>query len=150
VSLLLATAGSATTFTYEGTGGLAFSGAAEVSRSITYTASGGIVLAGTAKVSRTIVPQAAGGTTFGGSASTEFVSTTIVATPSGGGGWITRTAGRLSWFAEKSKPKTVAKVFSYSPSGGLRLGGSAPSSFTSSPRLRREESEVAMIMMLLG
>ena len=153
MSLLLAAAGtSATTFTYVGEGGLAFGGAAEVARTFTTTASGGIVLAGASEVSRTVAPTVSGGTTFGGSAATEFISAAASASTSTstGGGWFSRTAGRLAWFAEKSKPRPLAKVFSYSPAGGISFGGSSPSSFTSSPRLRREEAEVAMIMALLG
>ena len=152
MSLLLASAGSSTTYEYVGAGGLTFGGTAEVSRSITYTASGGIVFAGASEVSRTVVPQAAGGTTFGGSASTEFVSAVAapVAASSGGGGWVSRTAGRLAWFADKSKPKPLVKAFTHSPAGGISFGGTSPSSFTPSPRLRREEEELVLLMALLG
>ena len=175
MSLLLASSGAVTTtFEYVGTGGLAFSGSAEVARTITVTGTGGFTLAGTAEISITVVPQAAGGTTFGGSAATsyvpaagavvysyepsggitfsgnaatEFTPASTGGSSGGGGGWITRTVGRVF-----SRAATVpaAKVFSYAPSGGLRLGGAAPTSFTASPRLRREESEVAMILMLMG
>ena len=175
MSLLLASAGtSATVFTYVGDGGLTLGGTAEVATTFTYTASGGIVFAGASEVSITVVPQSAGGTTFGGSAATsyvpaagavafsyepsggitfsgnaatEFTPASTGGSSGGGGGWITRTVGRVF-----SRAATVpaAKVFSYAPSGGLRLGGAAPTSFTASPRLRREESEVAMILMLMG
>ena len=153
MSLLLASAGtSATTFTYVGEGGLAFGGAAEVARTFTTTASVGIVLAGASEVSRTVAPTVSGGTTFGGSAATEFISAAASASTSTstGGGWFSRTAGRLAWFAEKSKPRPLAKVFSYSPAGGISFGGSAPSSFTSvAPRRRREEEEAAALFAML-
>ena len=174
MSLLLASAGtSATTFTYVGEGGLAFGGAAEVARTFTYTASGGIVFAGASEVSITVVPQAAGGTTFGGSAATSYVPAAGAVTfsyepsggitfsgnaateftpastgaPSGGGGWITRTVGRLF---SRATVVPVARVYQYAPSGGLRLGGAAPTSFTASPRLRREEEELVLLFALLG
>ena len=174
MSLLLASSGAVTTtFTYVGDGGLAFSGSAEVARTITVTGTGGFTLAGTAEISITVVPQAAVGTTFGGSAATSYVPAAGAVTfsyepsggitfsgnaateftpastgaPSGGGGWITRTVGRLF---SRATVVPVARVYQYAPSGGLRLGGAAPTSFTSSPRLRREEDEVAMIMALLG
>ncbi len=150
MSLLLASAGSSTTFTYEGTGGLAFGGAAEVARTITVTASGGIVLAGTPEVSITVAPAVSGGTAFGGSASTEFIPAVASTSTSTGGGWVSRAAGRLSWFADRSKPKAVARVYQYAPSGGISFGGSSPSSFTASPRLRREEEELVLLMALLG
>ena len=174
MSLLLASAGtSATVFTYVGDGGLTFGGTAEVATTFTYTASGGIVFAGASEVSITVVPQAAGGTTFGGSAATSYVPAAGAVTfsyepsggitfsgnaateftpastgaPSGGGGWITRTVGRLF---SRAAVVPVARVYQYAPSGGLRLGGAAPTSFTSSPRLRREEEEIVLLMALLG
>ena len=153
MSLLLASAGtSATTFTYEGSGGLSFGGAAEISRTITVTGTGGFTLAGAAPISTTVVPSVSGGATFGGSASTEFVSAVAapVAASSGGGGWVSRAAGRLAWFADRSKPKPAAKVFTHSPSGGISFGGSSPSSFTPSPRLRREEEEIVLLFALMG
>ena len=174
MSLLLAAAGtSATTFTYVGEGGLAFGGAAEVARTFTTTASGGIVLAGAAELSITVAPTVSGGKVFGGSAATSYVpaagavvysyepsggitfsgnaatelAPASASAPSGGGGWITRTVGRVF-----SRAATVpaAKVYQYAPSGGLRLGGSAPTSFTASPRLRQEEEELAMLFALMG
>ncbi len=148
MSLLLATAGAGTTtYEYVGAGGLTFAGAAEVSRTITVTASGGFTLDGTAEISITVVPLQSGGAAFGGSAATEFISAAIVATPSGGGGWISRTAGRVF---SRATVVPVARVYQYAPSGGLRLGGAAPTSFTSSPRLRREEEELAMLFALMG
>ena len=151
MSLLLASSGAVTTtFTYVGDGGLAFSGSAEVARTITVTASGGFTLDGTAPISTTVVPSVSGGTAFGGSAVTEFVPASTSGSSAGGGGWVSRAAGRLAWFAEKSKPKPVAKVFTHAPSGGISLGGAAPTSFTSSPRLRREEEELVLLMALLG
>ena len=147
MSLLLASAGSSTTYTYVGAGGLAFSGAAEVARTITVTGTGGFTLDGTAEISITVVPLQSGGAAFGGSAATEFISAAIVATPSGGGGWISRTAGRVF---SRATVVPVARVYQYAPSGGLRLGGAAPTSFTSSPRLRREEEELAMLFALMG
>ena len=173
MSLLLASAGTGTVFTYAGDGGLTFGGTAEVSRTITVTASGGFTLDGTAPISTTVVPSVSGGTAFGGSAVTEFVPAVVAvvytyepsgglpfsgnaatelapasaSAPSGGGGWITRTVGRVF-----SRAATVpaAKVYQYAPSGGLRLGGSAPTSFTASPRLRQEEEELAMLFALMG
>ena len=174
MSLLLASAGSSTTYTYVGAGGLAFSGAAEVARTITVTASGGILFDGTAPISTTVVPSVSGGKVFGGSAATSYVpaagavvysyepsggitftgSSASEFTPAstggssgGGGGWITRTVGRAF-----SRAATVpaARVYQCAPSGGLRLGGAAPTSFTSSPRLRREEEELAMLFALMG
>ena len=144
-----------------------------MARTITVTASGGILFDGTAPISTTVVPsvsvgkvfggsaatsyvpaagavvysyEPSGGITFSGNAATEFTPASTGA-PSGGGGWITRTVGRLF-----SRAATVpaAKVFSYAPSGGLRLGGAAPTSFTASPRLRREEEELVLLMALLG
>ena len=148
MSLLLATAGAGTTtYEYVGSGGLTFAGAAEVSRTITVTASGGLTLAGTAGLSITVVPLQSGGAAFGGSAATEFISAAIVATPSGGGGWISRTAGRVF---SRATVVPVARVFAYSPSGGISFGGAAPTSFTPSPRLRREEEELAMLFALMG
>ena len=171
--LLLASAGSSTTYTYVGAGGLAFSGAAEVARTITVTGTGGFTLAGAAEISITVAPQAAGGTTFGGSAVTSFVPAAGAVTfsyepsggitftgssaseftpastgaPSGGGGWITRTVGRLF---SRATVVPAARVYQCAPSGGLRLGGAAPTSFTASPRLRREEEELVLLMALLG
>ena len=147
MSLLLASAGSSTTYTYVGAGGLAFSGAAEVARTITVTGTGGFTLDGTAEISITVVPLQSGGAAFGGSAATEFISAAIVATPSGGGGWISRTAGRVF---SRATVVPVARVFAYSPSGGISFGGAAPTSFTPSPRLRREEEELAMLFALMG
>ena len=174
MSLLLASAGtSATVFTYVGDGGLTLGGTAEVATTFTYTASGGIVFAGASEVSITVVPQAAGGTTFGGSAATSYVPAAGAVTfsyepsggitfsgnaateftpastgaPSGGGGWITRTVGRLF---SRATVVPVARVYQYAPSGGLRLGGAAPTSFTASPRLRREEEELVLLFALLG
>ena len=174
MSLLLAAAGtSATTFTYVGEGGLAFGGAAEVARTFTTTASGGIVLAGAAELSITVAPTVSGGTAFGGSAATSYVPAAGAVTfsyepsggitftgssaseftpastgaPSGGGGWITRTVGRLF---SRATVVPVARVYQYAPSGGLRLGGAAPTSFTASPRLRQEEEELAMLFALMG
>ena len=174
MSLLLATAGAGTTtYEYVGAGGLTFAGAAEVSRTITVTASGGILFDGTAPISTTVVPSVSGGKVFGGSAATSYVpaagavvysyepsggitfsgnaatelAPASASAPSGGGGWITRTVGRVF-----SRAATVpaAKVYQYAPSGGLRLGGSAPTSFTASPRLRQEEEELAMLFALMG
>ena len=148
MSLLLASAGSsATVFTYEGAGGLTFGGAADVARTFTTTASGGLTLAGTAPISTTVVPLQSGGAAFGGSAATEFVSASTSGSSGGGGGWISRTVGRAF---SRATAVPAAKVFSYAPSGGLRLGGSAPTSFTSSPRLRREEEEIVLLMALMG
>ena len=173
MSLLLATAGtSATVFAYEGAGGLTFGGTAEVSRSITYTASGGILFDGAAAISVTYAPPSSGGKVFGGSAATSFVpaagAVVFSYEPSGGvtfsgnaatelapastggssgGGWITRTVGRVF---NRAATVPAAKVFSYAPSGGLRLGGAAPTSFTASPRLRQEEEELAMLFALMG
>ena len=174
MSLLLASAGtSATVFTYVGDGGLTLGGTAEVATTFTYTASGGIVFAGASEVSITVVPQAAGGTTFGGSAATSYVPAAGAVTfsyepsggitfsgnaateftpastgaPSGGGGWITRTVGRVF---SRATVVPVARVYQYAPSGGLRLGGAAPTSFTASPRLRREEEELVLLFALLG
>ncbi len=175
MSLLLATAGtSATVFAYEGAGGLTFGGTAEVSRTITVTASGGILFDGTAPISTTVVPSVSGGTAFGGSAVTEFVpaagavvfsyepsggitftgSSASEFTPAstggssgGGGGWITRTVGRLFG---RATAVPVARVFAYSPSGGISFGGTSPSSFAPSPRPRREEEELVLLFALLG
>ena len=148
MSLLLSRIEAApTTFSYTGSGGILFDGTAEVSRTITVTASGGFTLDGTAEISITVVPLQSGGAAFGGSAATEFISAAIVATPSGGGGWISRTAGRVF---SRATVVPVARVYQYAPSGGLRLGGAAPTSFTSSPRLRREEEELAMLFALMG
>ena len=153
MSLLLAIAGAGTTtYEYVGSGGLAFSGSAELARTFTTTASGGLTLDGTAGLSITVVPLQSGGAAFGGSAATEFISAAASASTSTstGGGWFSRTAGRLAWFAEKSKPRPLAKVFSYSPAGGISFGGSAPSSFTSvAPRRRREEEEAAALFAML-
>ena len=172
MSLLLASSGAVTTtFTYVGDGGLAFSGSAEVARTITVTGTGGFTLAGASEVSITVVPQAAGGTPFGGSAATSYVpaagAVTFSYEPSGGitfsgnaateftpastggssgGGWMARTVGRVF----NRATVVPAKVFSYAPSGGINLGGSAPTSFTPSPRLRREEEELAMLFALMG
>ena len=172
MSLLLASAGSSTTYTYVGAGGLAFSGAAEVARTITVTASGGILFDGTAPISTTVVPSVSVGKVFGGSAATSYVpaagavvysyepsggitftgssasefTPASTGAPSGGGGWITRTVGRAF-----SRAATVpaAKVFTHAPSGGISFGGSSPSSFAPSPRLRREEEEIVLLFALL-
>ena len=148
MSLLLSRIEAApTTFSYTGSGGILFDGTAEVSRTITVTGTGGFTLDGTAGLSITVVPLQSGGAAFGGSAATEFISAAIVATPSGGGGWISRTAGRVF---SRATVVPVARVYQYAPSGGLRLGGAAPTSFTASPRLRREEEELVLLMALLG
>ena len=174
MSLLLATAGtSATVFAYEGAGGLTFGGTAEVSRSITYTASGGILFDGTAPISTTVVPSVSVGKVFGGSAATSYVpaagavvysyepsggitftgssasefTPASTGAPSGGGGWITRTVGRLF---SRAAVVPVARVFAYSPSGGISFGGTSPSSFAPSPRPRREEEELVLLFALLG
>ena len=174
MSLLLASSGAVTTtFTYVGDGGLAFSGSAEVARTITVTGTGGFTLAGTAPISTTVVPSVSGGKVFGGSAATSYVpaagavvysyepsggitftgssasefTPASTGAPSGGGGWITRTVGRLF---SRATVVPVARVYQYAPSGGLRLGGAAPTSFTASPRLRREEEEIVLLMALLG
>ena len=118
-----------------------------MARTITVTGTGGFTLAGTAEISITVVPLQSGGAAFGGSAATEFISAAIVATPSGGGGWISRTAGRLF---SRATAVPVARVFAYSPSGGISFGGAAPTSFTPSPRLRREEEEIVLLMALMG
>ena len=173
MSLLLASAGSSTTYTYVGAGGLAFSGAAEVARTITVTASGGILFDGTAPISTTVVPSVSGGKVFGGSAATSYVpaagavvysyepsggitftgssasefTPASTGAPSGGGGWITRTVGRLF---SRAAVVPVARVFAYSPSGGISFGGTSPSSFAPSPRPRREEEELVLLFALLG
>ena len=174
MSLLLATAGAGTTtYEYVGAGGLTFAGAAEVSRTITVTASGGILFDGTAPISTTVVPSVSVGKVFGGSAATSYVpaagavvysyepsggitftgssasefTPASTGAPSGGGGWITRTVGRLF---SRAAVVPVARVFAYSPSGGISFGGAAPTSFTPSPRLRREEEELAMLFALMG
>ena len=144
MSLLLASSGSsATVFTYVGTGGLAFGGAADVARTFTYTASGGLTLAGTAPISTTVVPSVSGGTTFGGSATTEFIPAVASTSTSTGGGW-------FSWVADRVRPKPAAKAFQFAPSGGVSLGGTSPSSFTSVAPRRRREEEVAILFALMG
>ena len=134
MSLLLAGAGSsATVFTCEGTGGFSFGGSA----STEFVSAAGAVV---------YTYEPSGGVTFSGNAATELAPASTGGSSGGGGGWISRTVGRAF---SRATVVPVAKVFTHSPAGGISFGGAAPTSFTKSPRLRREE-EVAMMFAMLG
>jgi hypothetical protein len=103
-------AAAAQTYSYTGTGGIIFAGAAGTARTRAYPANAaGLVFAGTAGRNRTRAYPTAGGLTFAGTGAT---TRTWTYTPSGG--------------LTLSGSAATARTLVYPASGGLSFGGTAP------------------------
>jgi hypothetical protein len=132
-------------FAYSATssGGLAFGGAAALSKAKAYAGSGGLVFAGAAQLAKVKAFTPAGGVVFGGGAAFAKIKSYA---PSGGivfGGAAVLAKGK-AWagaggivFAGDAITSYQAAgagvVYSYAGSGGIELGGQAVSSYVAAP-----------------
>jgi hypothetical protein len=111
-----------------------------------YIGTGGIVFAGAATTSFTPAYIGSGGLAFGGTAATAFVpnpTPPLIPLRGGGGGWSLRRKTR----------QVFRRKFIATPSGGLLFQGEAESLFISSPRpkrRRKRQEESVLVSHLAG